>query len=272
METVLVIDALEAGGLWPGYVSAPAWASALRATAAAWPLRVSPNCRVVCSPTSSSAPPWPRLWASSASFSRSSSNLGLVKTACQTRLKEEVRESWSEKSICSHHGRRRARGEQHVPCFSRRSRLHLKRSRAAFPPSFPDMTEFIPMLVCFIILVDGAGASSVGRSSPGMLEKRERTIKESLEKSEAARIESERRARRIQASARRGEGAGRPDRRRCEEDGRGREGRHHRQGAGRGRRHDREGATRPSRPRRRPPSPSCRVRWPTSPFRSWPRA
>ena len=66
----------------------------------------------------------------------------------------------------------------------------------------PNMTEFIPMLVCFIITGRGAGRSSAGRSSPAMLEKRERTIKESLEKSEAARIESERLLEEYKQSAR----------------------------------------------------------------------
>ena len=55
----------------------------------------------------------------------------------------------------------------------------------------PNMTEFIPMLVCFIILVVVLGKLGWPKFA-GMLEKRERTIKESLEKSEAARIESER--------------------------------------------------------------------------------
>ncbi len=55
----------------------------------------------------------------------------------------------------------------------------------------PDMAEFIPMLVCFIILVVVLGKFG-WPVFEGMLEKRETTIRESLEKSEAARIESER--------------------------------------------------------------------------------
>ena len=55
----------------------------------------------------------------------------------------------------------------------------------------PNMTEFVPMLVCFIILLVVLGKLGWPKFAE-MLEKRERTIKESLEKSEAARIESER--------------------------------------------------------------------------------
>lgn len=54
----------------------------------------------------------------------------------------------------------------------------------------PDMAEFIPMLVCFIILCLVLAKFGWPMFS-AMLEKRESTIKDSLEKSEAARIESE---------------------------------------------------------------------------------
>ena len=55
----------------------------------------------------------------------------------------------------------------------------------------PNMTEFIPMLIIFILL--WIILAKVGWPKfEGMLNKREQTIKESLEKSEAARIESER--------------------------------------------------------------------------------
>ncbi len=55
----------------------------------------------------------------------------------------------------------------------------------------PDMTEFIPMLVCFIILCIILGKLGWPKFAE-MLDKRERTIRDSLEKSEAARIEGER--------------------------------------------------------------------------------
>ena len=55
----------------------------------------------------------------------------------------------------------------------------------------PDMAEFIPMLIVFIVL--WVVLAKFGWPAfNGMLEKREMTIKESLEKSEDARIESER--------------------------------------------------------------------------------
>jgi len=54
----------------------------------------------------------------------------------------------------------------------------------------PNMTEFVPMLVAFIIIA--VVLAKVGWPMfDNMLVKREDTIKESLEKSEAARIESE---------------------------------------------------------------------------------
>lgn len=55
----------------------------------------------------------------------------------------------------------------------------------------PNMLEFIPMLVAFIILWVVLAKFGWPMFN-GMLEKRETTIKESLEKSEAARIEGER--------------------------------------------------------------------------------
>ena len=55
----------------------------------------------------------------------------------------------------------------------------------------PDMAEFIPMLIAFIILWVVLAKFGWPKFN-GMLEKREQTIKESLEKSEQARIESER--------------------------------------------------------------------------------
>ena len=51
----------------------------------------------------------------------------------------------------------------------------------------PDMAEFIPMLIAFIIL-----AKFGWPMFAGMLEKRENTIREALKKSEEAQIESER--------------------------------------------------------------------------------
>lgn len=55
----------------------------------------------------------------------------------------------------------------------------------------PNMTEFIPMLIIFIVL--WVVLAKLGWPKfEAMLEKREQTIKDSLEKSEAARIESER--------------------------------------------------------------------------------
>ena len=55
----------------------------------------------------------------------------------------------------------------------------------------PNMAEFVPMLVCFIILCVVLGKLG-WPAFAAMLDKREKTIKDSLEKSEAARIESER--------------------------------------------------------------------------------
>lgn len=55
----------------------------------------------------------------------------------------------------------------------------------------PDLNEFIPMLIAFIALWVILAKFGWPMFS-GMLEKRETTIKESLEKSESARIESER--------------------------------------------------------------------------------
>lgn len=54
----------------------------------------------------------------------------------------------------------------------------------------PNMTEFIPMVVAFLVLVFVLGKFG-WPAFAGMLEKRENTIKESLEKSESARVESE---------------------------------------------------------------------------------
>lgn len=55
----------------------------------------------------------------------------------------------------------------------------------------PNMQEFIPMLICFIVLCVILAKLGWPKFA-AMIEKREQTIKESLEKSEAARIESER--------------------------------------------------------------------------------
>ena len=55
----------------------------------------------------------------------------------------------------------------------------------------PDMAEFIPMLIAFLILWFILAKFGWPLFN-GMLEKREQTIKDSLEKSEQARIESER--------------------------------------------------------------------------------
>ncbi len=55
----------------------------------------------------------------------------------------------------------------------------------------PNMAEFIPMLIIFILLWVVLAKFGWPKFE-AMLEKREQTIKESLEKSEAARVESER--------------------------------------------------------------------------------
>lgn len=55
----------------------------------------------------------------------------------------------------------------------------------------PDMVEFIPMLIAFIVLWIVLAKFGWPKFN-AMLEKREQTIKDSLEKSEQARIESER--------------------------------------------------------------------------------
>ena len=55
----------------------------------------------------------------------------------------------------------------------------------------PNMAEFVPMLVAFLVLLFVLGKFGWPKFA-AMLEKREGTIKDSLEKSEAARIESER--------------------------------------------------------------------------------
>jgi len=55
----------------------------------------------------------------------------------------------------------------------------------------PDMAEFIPMLVCFVVLCMILGKFGWPKFA-AMIEKREATIRDSLEKSETARIESER--------------------------------------------------------------------------------
>ena len=91
----------------------------------------------------------------------------------------------------------------------------------------PDMAEFIPMLVIFILLWIVLAKFGWPKFE-AMLEKREMTIKDSLEKSEQARVESERVLEEYKTPAGGCQSPGRPDRRRREEDGRGREGRHHR--------------------------------------------
>lgn len=55
----------------------------------------------------------------------------------------------------------------------------------------PDMVEFIPMLIAFIVLWVVLAKFGWPKFN-AMLEKREQTIKESLERSEQARVESER--------------------------------------------------------------------------------
>ena len=55
----------------------------------------------------------------------------------------------------------------------------------------PDMAEFIPMLLAFIILCIVLGKFGWPAFN-NMMEKREEAIRDSLEKSEAARMESER--------------------------------------------------------------------------------
>lgn len=55
----------------------------------------------------------------------------------------------------------------------------------------PNMAEFVPMLIAFIILWIILGKFGWPMFA-GMLDKREKTIKDSLEKSEEARVESER--------------------------------------------------------------------------------
>lgn len=61
---------------------------------------------------------------------------------------------------------------------------------AGFSVLLPQMDEFIPMLLAFFVLLFVLGKFGWPMFA-GMLEKREGTIKDSLEKSEAARIESE---------------------------------------------------------------------------------
>ncbi|MEG0072259.1 MAG: F0F1 ATP synthase subunit B [Raoultibacter sp.] len=55
----------------------------------------------------------------------------------------------------------------------------------------PDMAEFIPMLVAFIVLWIVLAKFGWPKFA-GMLDKREATIKEALERAESARVESER--------------------------------------------------------------------------------
>lgn len=54
----------------------------------------------------------------------------------------------------------------------------------------PNMAEFVPMLVAFLVLLFILGKFAWPKFAE-MLDKREQTIKESLEKSESARVESE---------------------------------------------------------------------------------
>ena len=98
----------------------------------------------------------------------------------------------------------------------------------------PDMAEFIPMLVIFILLWIVLAKFGWPKFE-AMLEKREMTIKDSLEKSEQARVESERVLEEYKRQL---------------EDAKA-------QAA--------QIVTTPSKRRRRPPSPSCRARLPTCP-------
>lgn len=75
------------------------------------------------------------------------------------------------------------------PAFAFASEEHAEESGISF--LLPNLDEFIPMLVCFIILVLILAKFGWPAFS-AMLDKRADTIKDSLEKSEEARIESER--------------------------------------------------------------------------------
>ena len=104
----------------------------------------------------------------------------------------------------------------------------------------PEMSEFIPMLVAFIILwivLAKFGWPVFDK----MLEKRANSIRDDLKNAEEARQESERVLAEYQqqlAEAKVQASKIVADAKKAGED---REGRHHRQGAGRSRRHDREG-------------------------------
>ncbi|WP_124060378.1 F0F1 ATP synthase subunit B [Gordonibacter sp. Marseille-P4307] len=69
--------------------------------------------------------------------------------------------------------------------------LAFAESKEGVAVILPDMVEFIPMLIAFLILVVILGKFGWPLFE-GMLEKREATIAESLRKSEESRIESER--------------------------------------------------------------------------------
>ena len=64
-------------------------------------------------------------------------------------------------------------------------------SAAGISAILPNMVEFVPMLIAFLVLWFVLAKFGWPKFND-MLEKREQTIKESLEKSEQARIESER--------------------------------------------------------------------------------
>lgn len=69
--------------------------------------------------------------------------------------------------------------------------LAFAESKEGVAVILPDMVEFIPMLIAFLILVVILGKFGWPLFE-GMLEKREATIAEALKKSEESRIESER--------------------------------------------------------------------------------
>ena len=78
-----------------------------------------------------------------------------------------------------------------VSAFAFPALAFANEERTGIAVILPDMNEFIPMLIAFIILAIIL-AKFGWPLFEGMLEKREKTIAEALEKSEEARIESER--------------------------------------------------------------------------------
>ena len=95
----------------------------------------------------------------------------------------------------------------------------------------PDMNEFIPMLVAFIIILIVL-AKFGWPVVDNIITKRESTIKEALKKSEEAQAEAERTLAEYKRQLGGSQGSVREDHRGCEGYGRGCQGRHHQQGPG----------------------------------------